>query len=307
MTLQTCKFSVGSEIRKRFPKLLRLDGVDLPPPIVFDVDDVKMPAPVPTFLCSQEGQTMVRQFLAQYFEIMDSDNRKALLHAYHEHAAMSCTMAYGYNQHPKNSPQLNWYNTDNRNLERITDAERRRKLLKQGHLAVVAFHEEMPQTKHDLNSFTVDLILYTPQMISLNVTGLFKETRTGKKNSPIRHFFRSFVITPVGTGFCIINEMLHISNATETQMDNSFKTNVTESSSFLAPAMPIASPVASVSAPPVDFTKQQMLQALMQATGMNMEWTQKCLEETNWDYDRAQFAFTEATKQGAIPPEAYIK
>lgn len=90
--------------------------------------------------------------------------------------------------------------------------------------------------------------------------------------------------------------MLHISNATETQMDvgliflvslcsvkivfnvwlqNSFKTNVTESSSFLAPAMPIASPVASVSAPPVDFTKQQMLQALMQATGMNMEWTQK--------------------------------
>lgn len=54
-------------------------------------------------------------------------------------------------------------------------------------------------------------------MLTLIVSGMFKELRTAHKAPPIRHFFRSFVIIPAGSGFCIINEQLHVTNATEEQ------------------------------------------------------------------------------------------
>jgi nuclear RNA export factor len=40
---------------------------------------------------------------------------------------------------------------------------------------------------------------------------------------------------------------------------------------------------------------------------MNMEWSRKCLEETNWDFARAGFVFGELFKQNKIPPEAFAK
>lgn len=33
----------------------------------------------------------------------------------------------------------------------------------------------------------------------------------------------------------------------------------------------------------------------------------RCLEETNWDFQRAVFIFTELHKQGTIPAEAFVK
>lgn len=134
----------------------------MPPPIGFDLDEeIPIPKAQQTFLCSQEGQNTVRQFLEQYFIIYDSDSRQPLLQAYHEHAMFSMTMAYPYGMTPKNSAWLNWYQTDNRNLHRVQDPERRNRLLRQGHLAVVSFLQEMPKTKHDVYSFTVDLSLFT--------------------------------------------------------------------------------------------------------------------------------------------------
>lgn len=33
----------------------------------------------------------------------------------------------------------------------------------------------------------------------------------------------------------------------------------------------------------------------------------RCLEETNWDFNRAGYTFTELHKQNKIPPEAFAK
>lgn len=52
-------------------------------------------------------------------------------------------------------------------------------------------------------------------MLVLTVTGMFKELRSGHKVPPIRYFFRTLIIIPAGTGFCILNEQVHISNATD--------------------------------------------------------------------------------------------
>lgn len=132
------------------------------------MDEHHIPETRQTFLCNNEGGGIVRQFLEQYFLIYDSDNRGPLLDAYHEEASFSHTSAYPYGYgKEKNVAWLNWYDTDNRNLLRVNNPDRRSKLLRQGKLAVVSYLREMPQTKHDMNSFTVDLTLFTVSGFSI--------------------------------------------------------------------------------------------------------------------------------------------
>ncbi|XP_017785582.1 PREDICTED: nuclear RNA export factor 1 [Nicrophorus vespilloides] len=302
-----------SEVRKRLPKVVKLDGIDLPPPISFDIEDdvARLPPSKQTFLCCAEGQAIMRKFMEQYFIIFDSDSRKPLLQAYHENALLSMTMAYPYGQNSRNPPFLTWYATDNRNLQRVTDSERRAKMLKHGNLQIVTFLDEMPHTKHDMNSFTVDLSLFTPQLLLVTVTGIFKEP--AKQRPPLRYFVRTFVIVPSGSGYCIVNEEVHISNATEAQIKEAFKTPTVE----IVPPTPATSPNLntsgggggpSSSAVPVpdDAVKQQMIQAMQRDSGMNPEWSRKCLEDTNWDYQMAGAVFTEAKNKGLIPQEAFV-
>lgn len=127
------------------------------------MEEHHLPSHQQILLCNPAGNDIVRQILEQYIQIYDSDNRQPLLQAYHENAIYSMTMAYpyGYGREEKSVPWLNWYATDNRNILRVQNSERRMKLLKQGQLAVVSFLQEMPQTKHDIHSFTVDLTVFT--------------------------------------------------------------------------------------------------------------------------------------------------
>ena len=119
-------FFVRSEVRKKFPKLLKLvshckskvkknkkneqicekllivictlqDGCDLPPMIGFDVsEDSKLPAPKASYLCDYAGAEIVRQFLEQYYNIFDSGDRQPLLAAYHENAMFSLTVTFAH-------------------------------------------------------------------------------------------------------------------------------------------------------------------------------------------------------------------
>lgn len=58
---------------------------------------------------------------------------------------------------------------------------------------------------------------------------------------------------------------------------------------------------------PDDATKMQMIQTMSQQSNMNLEWSRKCLEETQWDFPRAAHVFTELHKQNKIPAEAFVK
>lgn len=296
-----------SEVRSRFNKILRLDGKDLPPPIGFDIsaEDHKLPTSLQTFLCNNEGGVIVRQFLQQYFELFDSENRQMLMQAYHQDALFSLTCHHTYGQKEK-AQNLHWYASDNRNLFRVMDPERRSKLLKQGNLAIIAYLKDMPRTAHDILGFSVDLTVFTPQMLVLTIQGMYKEVKSDHRNVPIRSFFRTLVIVPNGSGFCIANEVMHVSNATSEQARMFKATRVP-----VVPAAPIApvvpAPEVSLNNSIDDSMKQQMVEAMATRSGMNIEWSSKCLQETGWDFERATLIFDQLQKAGQVPPEAFIK
>ncbi|GAB0094938.1 Nuclear RNA export factor 1 [Sergentomyia squamirostris] len=311
-----------SEVRKRTPKLQILDGEALPPQIGFDVssDEKLMPAKS-SFLCDTNGETIVRQFLEQYFILFDSDNRQPLLDAYHEHATFSLTSYAPNDDIPERG--LKPYGFSNRNLLARPGARGpNTRNVKNGRLPVVSYLSELPPTQHDLQSFGVDLSLFLPQMILLTITGIFREKRKNQ-SQPLRSFQKSLLIVPSGSGFCIRNEMLHITDVTKHQTIGAFKPprDVTDAPGLMQPPPPHVAPqvapivpVTPVQAMPStsgqhfdDVTKMQMVQTMAQKSTMNLDWSRKCLEETNWDFEKAAFVFSELHKQNKIPPEAFIK
>lgn len=300
-----------SDVRKKFPKLIKLDGVELPPAIGFDVqEDCTLPPRQQSFLVDPAGQNIVREFLTQYFAIFDGDSRQPLLEAYHEHATMSLAANYQTNDN-RNSPnhRLNSYISNSRNIIRITERESRRRYLRSGRLQVVSFLSDLPKTKHDLLGFAVDLLVFTPTMIVLTMNGVYKETNTN--GNPTRSFHRTFVIVPnEGGGICIINDMLYVTNTTREQEERAFSGGAIEATP--APAQPV--PAAPAVVPPVvapvvqdPEAQKMMLNALCQQTGMNEHWSINCLQETGWDFQRALHVFNQLNTEGKIPPTAFIK
>lgn len=279
--------------------------MDLPKPILFDVVDEgnKMPPFQRMFVANAKAQQVASQFLQQYFLIFDSENREPLLDAYVEHACFSMTVFYPHNPH--NSNKLNGYLMENRNLYRINDTNKRQKLLKQGRLPIVSFISEMPQTSHYLNTFTMDISLITDGIMLITVTGLFKEL--DKKEQPIRYFNRTFIIIPEGSGYCIRNEQLHITQPTDAQLK---QLNSQSEAQMTDPGSQTSSVSGTTEPLPVQLSedvKQQMTMTLSQQTNMNLEWSLKCLEEVSWNYDNALSAFQEFYKRGQIPAEAFNK
>lgn len=145
-------------------------------------------------------------------------------------------------------------------------------------------------------------------MIVLTVTGLFKERNLNSKAEYARTFQKTMVIVPNNGGFCIKNEMMHVNNASHSQAKNAFKTPIVAAPQQIAQPMTSVAPTTSQQpGAPDEATKLQMVQMMSQQSNMNIEWSRKCLEETNWDYQRAGFVFGELFKQNKIPPEAFTK
>ncbi|XP_017045756.1 nuclear RNA export factor 1 isoform X2 [Drosophila ficusphila] len=349
-----------SEVRRKFPHLLKLDGEVLAPQVTFDLaEQGRIIDTKSCYLCDNSGAEVVRQFLDQYFQIFDSDSRQSLLDAYHEQAMLSITMPSA-NQ----AGRLNSFWKFNRNLRRLMNGDDHRiRHLKYGRLACVSTLDEWPKTLHERRTFTVDLTIYNPSMMVFTVTGLFKEL-TGEARTPasmqsyeLRHFARTFVVVPQNTGYCIRNETIFITNASHEQVTefkrsqhqpapgampstsaaaatsaqpgtslqgrlNPGGVGVATGPVAILPAGPLtaATPVVnSVPSAPVavapgapagipdENTKMQMIQAMSTQSQMNVEWSRKCLEETNWDYNHAAFVFEKLFKENKIPPEAFVK
>lgn len=174
---------------------------------------------------------------------------------------------------PLNVSSLNSFLPFNRNILRNHSTEYKHKLLKHGRLPVVSFLSELPDTQHDLLSFAVDLTLYTPQLIMLIVTGVFKEKEKDKAGM-LRSFQKSLTIVPQGEGFCIKNELMHVANCTIHQIKAAFKAPAAEAP---PPAAAVAATTVAVAVLPDATTQMQMVQAMALHSNMNLEWSKKCV------------------------------
>ncbi|XP_015745893.1 nuclear RNA export factor 1 isoform X2 [Python bivittatus] len=280
-----------STIRERFPKLLRLDGHELPPPISFDVETpTTLPPCKGSYFASEGLKMLIVQFLQQYYAIYDSGDRQGLLDAYHEGACCSLSIPFSVNHPYRNS--LAEYFKNSRNVKRLKDPTMRFRLLKHTKLNVVAFLSELPKTQHDVNSFVVDVCAQTNSLLCFTLSGIFKEVDS-RCRDVVRAFTRVFIAVPVGhSGLSIVNDQLFIRKANNTEIRKA----------FIMPApTPSSSPVPTLTA-----EQQEMLQNFSLQSGMNLEWSQKCLLDNDWNYAKAAHAYTQLKAEQKIPEVAFL-
>uniref|UniRef100_A0A023GFK0 Putative mrna export factor tap/mex67 n=1 Tax=Amblyomma triste TaxID=251400 RepID=A0A023GFK0_AMBTT len=279
-----------SAVRERFPKVVLLDHNELPPPIAFDLgSEETMPLSKPSYFPSEEVKQVVVQFLEQYFSIFDSKDRSGLLDAYHDNAVFSLTAV----KLVATKTDVKEFQRESRNLVRMSNAESRREKLKSGRLNIVSFLNQLPETRHDPSSFTVDIPLVTPTLMCFTVFGILRLVHKGLILPPLRSFTRNFFVVPQGAGFSIINETLFITGGTEEQIK--------------AYPTPENTPVTSSTTPPPSASndRDRLITELCAQTRMNRAFAERCLEQSDWNVQKAFTVFSEINVRGGIPPEAF--
>ncbi|XP_016051223.1 PREDICTED: nuclear RNA export factor 2-like [Miniopterus natalensis] len=284
------QFTYISVIRKCFPKLSRLDGQDLVPPITVDIDRPHLIKPVKES-CEVFDvlKTQVQHFLQQYYLIYDSGDRQSLLGAYHDEACFSLTIPFTPDDPAPSS--LFEYFKDNRNMKNLKDPNLRFQLLKCTNHDVVSYLSILPRTQHDLNSFVVDMWFQSERMLCFSVNGMFKEVE-GRSQGSVRAFTRTFIATPgSNSSMFIVNDELFVRDATSSETQKAF-------------SAPVPSPSCNIG-PIFSQEQQEMVQVFSIQSGMKPQWSQKCLQDNEWNYTRAAQVFTTLKAEGKIPEEAF--
>lgn len=293
-----------SVVRQKLPQLKRIDNMDLPAQIGFAIDNeaVRLPTSNPHSVPA-DLQGHLAKFIDQFFGLFDISGRNELHTLYHEQCMFSLciaptessivqTKSYKYGA-------LIYYS---RNLKKIFDDNKRMNLLKHDKKNVMDFlRVNFPLTKHEGNSFHVDVITAANNRLVFTVNGLYREVDTGP-NGPVRSFQRTFTCVQTATGaVVIVADHMMIMNATDGQVAN------------LARAAPPPQPPSSSTSTPITGSQSsasvqdQMVQKLSQLTGMNIEYSKLCLSDNAWNYDRALQNFQDLQKTNSIPAIAFQK
>ncbi|XP_076069319.1 nuclear RNA export factor 1-like [Oratosquilla oratoria] len=314
-----------SAVRKYFPKLQYLDGHELPKTIGFEVDEdpPKLPPSQPAYFCDQLAKGVAIEFIRQYYQIFDTPSRTPLLAAYTDDAVFSLSTALSESK--AGARLATRYVQENRNLKKVTSPEQRQKTLIKGNKNIIDTLSRLPGTVHDPGSFVIDIPWVAPQLMHVVLSGLF--CQDGGKLQQVRSFTRSLIIVKQGEGYCILNEELFVTYATASQV-KSFKSNTSASSEptpVTAPAVqaqvssPPPVPVAPVqiTSPLAPATSEetalaalepiqvQMIKHFSQVSGMRFQYSRMCLQENQWDYEKAGQLFLDMHKKGQVPAEYF--
>jgi len=297
-------------VRKRFPKLKKLDDEEMPVEIGFELESEeetkKLPPSQKLHSSSPEALELIRNFLQHYFEFYDK-NKQELLPAYHPNSVFSLSAVYN-KAIPTKQPNLEPYlrSQHSRNLK-YNNWKDEQPAVKTEPLNIVAFLNNLPKTEHDPSSLTIDTGFVSPALLTFVVTGIFRELPSSRSSqapshSLIRSFARSFVTIPVGTGMQIINDQLSITNATEAQIRVAFKE-------------PVAPPPVPAAVVPGGLTpEQQVINALsaeqqaalvefMQQTNLVEKFALDALSSASWSLDGARNLFNQLKDK--IPSEGF--
>ncbi|VFV39904.1 nuclear rna export factor 2-like [Lynx pardinus] len=256
-----------SAIKDCFPKLLRLDGQELSPPVTVDIDTPYLIKPCKeSYKGSETLKSLVLQFLQQYYLMYDSGDHQGLLGAYHHEACFSLTIPF--NPEDQAPSSLCGYFKESRNMKKLKDPCLWVQLLKHTKRDIVCSLGMLPKTQHDLSSFVVDMWFQTEMMLCFSVNGVFKEVLLfvveveGRSQGSVRAFTRTFIVTPASnSSICIVNDELFVREATPSETQSAFSIRV-------------PTPTSS-SMPTLSQEQQEMVQAFSTQSGMKLEWSQK--------------------------------
>lgn len=358
-------------VRRLFPKLAKLDSVDLPPAFKTGIEEElsvrsSLPPIKPSFYVSDQFKAICDRFVTEFFTIFDDPNRQKreqLFQAYDDDAVFSLSV-HNLTEEANRIKSDCWHDLvrDSHNIKFVKLWERHRsKLVHKGRLSIVSyFVKDFPAVVHDRSCFVSDISFATDSLICLNVSGIHQlASSTPQSVGSMRFFTRIFLLVPKNDGLAIINEQLFCTTITSGQ-ESAFRRNYddTFSSGATAAAMPLADPsfsaanlalaqqqqqpstsgLAAVFAgpgagsgpgpapaqtvpannnvngggglPPIidETTKRNLMVAeFSKQSGMKQNWAEKCLEDCDWDFDRAAFTFSEMRKLNAVPPDAFDK
>ncbi|KAG5867428.1 hypothetical protein JTB14_037675 [Gonioctena quinquepunctata] len=276
-----------SSVKKYCSNLEKLDGISV------KVDG--FPNPKKNFICDLDGLDFVNQFLERYFLVYDSHNRRLIQELYHENAMFSLNSLYINGQISSPTARMHKYISLSRNLHKLGDITRKNTFLYQGSSRITNVLCDLPPTEHDPFSFTVDLIYFTPRCAIIGVSGIFREHPNSILGSEKKYGFRrTFTLEIVnGNGLCyIVNELLHVHNALSFQVMNSFR---------ISKEAPYQNRL-----PQNEKEQQQVAETLRIITNLKIEWSQKCLDECNYDLQKALTLFVDLYKANKLPKYAFI-
>ncbi|MDP2439597.1 MAG: leucine-rich repeat protein, partial [archaeon] len=297
-----------SEVLRRFPALRWLDRGQVAPvmPLPVELASACSFPKLKGNFCGVPGrQAEVARFLKTYFDKFDS-NRNDLFTVYTDKSYFSCStvadVQHSDAKHPqqgsggKGEPRLNRYGLFSRNLLEVSKFEQRQKSIARGRLDVIHVIKSLPETAHDIATFTLDCYpvpTMTPSLLVITVNGKFWEAQA-KVN---RNFTRTFVITEGGASHpMILNDELNVRKYKEHKPSGMPAAGTAASSSVSDPG-PFSGSFFSSDGPSCSSSQSEFLHLSQRQVDLlnkyrtinscDMQTAFNALSRNNWDYNRA--------------------
>ncbi|CAK1593761.1 unnamed protein product [Parnassius mnemosyne] len=284
---------IGTYIKKilvKFPRLTELDGVKINQyGILYPFSKYFIEFP------DTETKIVVENFLMLYFSHYDTMPRKKIDMFYDTSAILTISTDFS----DQEEQMLPHYANNSRNA--MNPAKRiliEKNILHMGRDNIVRVLSLFPDTVHDLNTFTVDVLQHNNKILILVIDGIYKEKSAMNAPENFIQFRRTFIfnIHKVNSSsvYHISNEMFSISLAKREQIENSFKFP-TKNMNDLCLLNP-------------DESESQVLcEVFMHLTMLKKFEAERRLESHNWDIRLALEEFVKDMKIGTISHELLME
>jgi len=295
----------NEEVLKWFPKLQILNNVPVRTPEQVFANSSPIPICAPDFRdVGQVGENFIRQFVSLY----DSD-RNALLATYYDNESvfsLAINMSAPRNRdHLTPIPKWSSYTKFSRNLAKVTHTNTRIDRRYIGSAAIQPVWSELPATRHpDLAQADKYIIECRPQSgladpsgqsargvdgLLITIHGEFEEQNPSVTDIALRSFSRTFILGPGAPGgipIRVVSDMMALRAHSPLPIPPTAVVTQPQSVQVAPPSQPQEIP---------EQQKELIANQLMEQTGMTLEYTVMCLQETAWNIEQAYAAY-EANK-----------
>ncbi|KAF7867425.1 hypothetical protein EAF04_005508 [Stromatinia cepivora] len=308
-----------TEIVRWYPELQQLSGVQVRSvaQVVADLEAIKTPFPIASPSFRDVGQ-VAENFVKHFFGAYDKDRTALLTNFYDTGSAFSLMVnmsAVRDRDHSMHVPPWAAYNKSNRNFVKYTHLSTRISRQSTGIQEIQEMWSDLPKTLHPDIATRPDLYLVECQPIPglpdlsgqsaagvdgllIDVHGEFEEDVANFEGKALRSFSRHFILGPGGPNgppIRVVSDMLCLRA----------RGPLPQSAEVTAPPRgPIVSPFFDT-LPTGEELNKIRAEKLSAETGMNLQYSALCLEETGWDLENAYVAFQ--ANRANLPAEAFQK